>query len=132
MSPATAPFRHKLRAWAQRLKHDSLTLWFALRHAQTPLLAKVACAVAVGYALSPIDLIPDFIPVLGYLDDLILVPVLIWLAMRMLPAAVIADCRKQAGAWIDLKGSKPRSYLGAFAIVSVWIAGGVLSWHWLA
>ena len=132
MSPATASFRHKLRAWAQRLKLDSLTLWFALRHAQTPLLAKAACAVAVGYALSPIDLIPDFIPVLGYLDDLILVPALIWLAMRMLPAAVLTDCREQADAWIDLNRSKPRSYLGAIVIVSMWIAAVALAWYWLA
>ena len=131
MSSATASFRRKLRAWAKRLKHDSLTLWFALRHAQTPPLAKVACAVAVGYALSPIDLIPDFIPVLGYLDDLILVPALIWLAMRMLPAAVIADCRLQADAWIDLNASRPRSYFGAIAIVCMWIAGVALCWYWL-
>ena len=82
MSPATASFRHKLRVWAQRLKLDSLTLWFALRHAQTPLLAKAACAVAVGYALSPIDLIPDFIPVLGYADDAIVVAIALRFATR--------------------------------------------------
>lgn len=132
MSPALRSFRHRLRAWAQRLKLDSLTLWFALRHAQTPLLAKAACAVAVGYALSPIDLIPDFIPVLGYLDDLLLVPALIWLAMRMLPAAVLAECRVQADAWIDHTGSKPRSYLGPIVIVCLWIGAVALAWHWLA
>lgn len=132
MSPATASFRHKLRVWAQRLKLDSLTLWFALRQAQTPLLAKAACAVAVGYALSPIDLIPDFFPVLGYLDDLILVPALIWLAMRMVPTAVLTDCRERADAWIDLNRSKPRSYLGAIVIVSMWIAAVALAWYWLA
>ena len=77
------------RTWAVRIKRDGLTLWFALRDPRTPWLARALAWLVVAYALSPIDLIPDFIPVLGYLDDLLL-PGLIWLTLRLLPEAVLA------------------------------------------
>ena len=73
------------RDWARRIKRDSVTLWFAYRDPATPFLVKALCIFIVAYALSPIDLIPDFIPVLGYLDDVVLLPGLIWLAVRLVP-----------------------------------------------
>ena len=75
-----------IRQWARRIKQDAVMLWFACRDPRTPRLPKIICMVAVAYALSPIDLIPDFIPVLGFLDDAILVPAMIWLAVKLLPA----------------------------------------------
>ncbi|MCZ8286296.1 MAG: DUF1232 domain-containing protein, partial [Bacteroidia bacterium] len=84
----------------------------------------------VAYALSPIDLIPDFIPVLGYVDDVLLLPGLIWLAVRLLPAKILADCRAQVDAWIEAKGAKPRSRAGAILIVAVWIVAAAAAWIW--
>lgn len=121
-----------MRAWARRIKRDSVTLWFASRHPDTPLLPKAICVVAVAYALSPIDLIPDFIPVLGYIDDVILLPALIWLAVRLMPVAVIESSRADADRWMAEQGTKPRSYAGATAIVAIWLAALGLCWYWLA
>ena len=90
-----------LKKWARQLKRDGLTLWFAGKHTDTPWHAKALGLFVVAYALSPIDLIPDFIPVLGYLDDLLLLPGLIWLTIRLLPLQVLADCRQRADAWIE-------------------------------
>lgn len=109
------------RAWARRIKRDAMTLWFARSHPSTPWYAKVMGAFVVAYALSPIDLIPDFIPVLGYLDDVILLPVLIWLTVRMLPVEVLAESRQKADLWMAEQRSKPRSVAGAVAIVVVWL-----------
>ncbi len=79
--------------WARRLKNEVVVLWFCTRHPRTPFVAKALAAGIVAYALSSIDLIPDFIPVLGYLDDAILLPALIWLALRMLPPDVLQGRR---------------------------------------
>lgn len=81
------------RAWAKRVKRDAVTLWIAGRHPRTPWLAKALGLFVVAYALSPIDLIPDFVPVLGYVDDVLLLPALIWVAIRLLPADVLDECR---------------------------------------
>ena len=115
-----------ISAWARRIKRDVVMLWFARRHPDTPLLAKALCIFAAAYALSPIDLIPDFIPVLGYVDDALLLPALIWLAVRMLPAHVVEECRLQAQSWMEKEKSRPASYAGAAAILGIWIA--VLYW----
>ena len=104
-------------------------LWFARQHPQTPLLAKLLSAAAVAYVLSPIDLIPDFIPVLGYLDEAILVPVFIWGIVRLLPDAVVQACRAQAESWLQEQHAKPVSYLGAVLIVGLWMAGAYLIWR---
>ena len=85
----------------------------------------------VAYALSPIDLIPDFIPVLGYVDDVILLPVLIWLTVKLLPSDVLAQCRIQADEWMLAEGAKPRSRFGAVMIVALWLVMGVALWFWL-
>lgn len=113
-------------AWARRIKRDVVMLWFARRHPDTPLLAKALCIFAAAYALSPIDLIPDFIPVLGYLDEALLLPALIWLAVRLLPGHVIDECRMQAQAWMEKEKSRPASYAGAAVIVAIWL--GMLYW----
>ena len=121
-----------LRTWARRLKRDAMTLWFARRHPRTPWAAKAIAAFVVAYALSPIDLIPDFIPVLGYVDDVLLLPALIWLALRLLPPEVLANSRAQAEAWMAQAAARPRSLAGAVAIVAMWLAAaGLLAW-WLA
>lgn len=134
MSPPPVPPASRLRAWARRIKQDAVTLWFAARHPGTPWLPKALSVVVVAYALSPIDLIPDFIPVLGYLDDVILLPALIWLAVRLLPPAVLADSRERALRWIEERGARPRSVAGAVAIVLLWlaIAAATGGWVWHA
>lgn len=109
-----------LSLWARRVKRDGVTLWFAMRHPGVPWHAKALGLVVVAYALSPIDLIPDFIPVLGYLDDVILLPVLIWLAIALVPKAELDRCREQADRWMRDEGRKPRSFVGAVLVVIVW------------
>jgi len=84
------------KARARRLTREVYALSFAVRDPRVPWYAKVAAACVVAYALSPIDLIPDFIPVLGYLDDLVLVPLGVWLVLRLIPAAVLSECRARA------------------------------------
>jgi uncharacterized membrane protein YkvA (DUF1232 family) len=117
------------RVWARRIKRDAMTLWFARKHPRTPWHAKALGVFVVAYALSPIDLIPDFIPVLGYLDDVILLPALIWLAVRLLPQDVLAECRAQAELWMRESRAKPRSRAGAALIVGLWLVLGlVLAW----
>ena len=121
-----------IRQWASRIKRDAVTLWFACRHPGTPWFAKLLAAFVVAYALSPIDLIPDFIPVLGYLDDALLLPGLIWLAIRLVPPDVADACRAQAEQWIRERGAKPRSIAGAVLVVAAWLALCAGLWAWLA
>lgn len=121
-----------IKTWAHRIKRDVMMLWFARQHADVPLLPKMLCVIALLYALSPIDLIPDFIPVLGYLDEILLLPALIWLAVRMLPTHVVATCRAQADDWMTAQSTKPKSYLGAAVIISVWLVWAYLGFLWLA
>lgn len=124
---------HRLKAWARCIKRDGLTLWFAGRHPRAPWLAKAVGLFVVAYALSPIDLIPDFVPVLGFVDDVLLLPGLIYLAIRLLPSDVLAECRRQAEAWMRSARDKPRSKAGAAVIVAVWVGVGVAVgyWFWL-
>jgi len=109
-----------LKSWAKALKRDVMTLWFALKHPLTPLYARAFAAVLTAYALSPIDLIPDFIPILGYLDDLIIVPVGVWLLLRLVPTQVLADSRTQADEWFLQGKQKPLSFFGLAIILAVW------------
>ncbi|OZI61710.1 YkvA family protein [Bordetella genomosp. 11] len=110
------------RLWALRTRQDAMTLWFALRHPATPWYAKALAILVVAYILSPIDLIPDFIPVLGLLDDIILVPILIAATIRALPGPVRTDSRERAQAWAARRLPRPRSRTGAIFVVLVWIA----------
>jgi uncharacterized membrane protein YkvA (DUF1232 family) len=103
------------------LKAQLLTLWFCRSDPDTPLLAKLLGALVVAYAFSPIDLIPDFIPVLGYLDDLILLPLGICLVVRLIPEHVLARNRILADAWMNARKNKPINYLGAVLVVLLWL-----------
>lgn len=120
----------RLRGWAKKVKRDGMTLWFAARHPDVPWYAKALGVFVVTYALSPIDLIPDFIPVLGYVDDVILLPCLIWLAIRMIPSPVLVECRDRADQRMKTEGVKPTSRVGAVLIVAVWIGASLTLWHW--
>ena len=119
-----------IRQWARRIKQDAVMLWFACRDPRTPRLPKIICMLAVAYALSPVDLIPDFIPVLGYLDDAILLPAMIWLAVKLLPAEVVSDCRAQAEEWLEANGRKPVNRWGVVFVLLVWSALLLLLLGW--
>lgn len=125
------PLVDTLRSWARRIKRDSVTLWFAGKHADTPFLPKAICLLVVLYALSPIDLIPDFIPVLGYVDDVLLLPALIWLAVRLLPPPVLAECREKAAEWMAREGRKPRNPWGILFVLATWTLFAWLLWRYL-
>jgi uncharacterized membrane protein YkvA (DUF1232 family) len=118
----------KLRRWALELKSQLMTLWFCRSHPDTPLSAKILAAAVVAYAFSPIDLIPDFIPVLGYLDDLILVPLGIYLVLKLLPRHVITASREKADMWIAQQRGEPKNYYAATAIIAVWLGLAYLGW----
>jgi len=120
----------RLQDWARRVKRDAVTLWFAYRDPATPWATRALCWFVVAYALSPIDLIPDFIPVLGYVDDVLLLPALIWLALRMLPSEVVNRSRAQAEAWLAERRAKPRSLAGAWLIGLAWLACAVALGWW--
>ena len=116
----------RLRSWARSLKGDVVALWFAARDPRTPWAAKVVAAMVAAYALSPIDLIPDFVPVLGYLDDLLIVPLGVMLAVRLVPPPLMAEFRRRA-AEVD----RPTSKVAAMAIVTVWLALLIIAAIWL-
>jgi len=105
------------KQWARRIKQDVIALWIAGRDPRTPLAAKILAGAVAAYALSPIDLIPDFIPVLGYLDDIIIVPLGILLVVKLVPVELMAEFR--AGA---IHCSKPTSRAGLAFIVVIWVA----------
>jgi uncharacterized membrane protein YkvA (DUF1232 family) len=109
------------KGWARALKRDTYALYLACRDPRVPWYAKVLAAAVVAYAFSPIDLIPDFIPVLGYLDDLLLVPLGIALVLRLVPAPVMAECRTAAAARLAAGSQKPRAWIGAAVVVGVWV-----------
>lgn len=121
----------RLKAWAKRIKRDGVTLWFASRHPAVPWLAKALHVFVVAYALSPIDLIPDFVPMLGYVDDVILLPALIWVAVQPIPAPILGECRDQADRWMSQQRKKPTSWAGALLIGAVWIGASLALWQWL-
>jgi uncharacterized membrane protein YkvA (DUF1232 family) len=109
---------NRLRKRAHTLKRGTYAVYLAARDARTPWYAKVLATAVVAYALSPFDLIPDFIPVLGYLDDLIIVPAGIALVLHCIPSDVLADCRALAAAWAE----RPTSRVGAAVMITIWAA----------
>ena len=122
-----------IAGWRQRaraLKVEVYALVLAYRDPRTPWPARALAACVVAYAFSPIDLIPDFIPVLGYVDDLILVPLGVLLALRLIPAPVMADCRRRARE--DLAQGRPMNWWAAVVIVLVWVGLAALGIYWLA
>lgn len=116
------------RQWAARLKQDATAVYLAATDRRVPWVARVMLAVVAGYAFSPVDLIPDFIPVVGYLDDLLLVPLGIWLAVRLIPADVWRDCRARA-ALVTV----PRVWgrLAVAVVAALWIAGAGALLYWI-
>ena len=115
----------KAREWARAVKRDVVALWLAARHPLTPWYAKLVAALVAAYALSPIDLIPDFIPVIGYLDDLIIVPLGILLVVRLIPLELMAELRAAAAARQD----RPVSWVGGGLVAAIWItAAASLAW----
>ena len=113
----------RLRAWAAAIKRDVVALNIAGRDPRVPWYVKLAAVAVAAYALSPIDLIPDFIPVLGYLDDVIILPVAIFLVIKMIPAPLMAEFRQEA----QRRAERPTSRAGAILIVAIWIAALVLA-----
>jgi uncharacterized membrane protein YkvA (DUF1232 family) len=116
----------RIREWAGRLRREVRTLALALRHPDTPWYAKAFAALIVAYVVSPVDPIPDFIPVIGHLDELLLVPPLIALAIRMIPPEVISECRRR------VRNAPPESRLarlGTFLVILSWfLLAGVVGW----
>ena len=117
----------RLESWARKLKVEVYALYLAYKDPRVSWYARVFAAVVVGYAFSPIDLIPDMIPVLGYLDDLILVPLGVALAIKMIPPQVLSECREKARETTD----RPVNKVAAVVVVAVWI-GLVILALWLA
>jgi uncharacterized membrane protein YkvA (DUF1232 family) len=109
------------RRWAGRLKAETYALYLAYGDPRVPLHAKLFAALVVGYAFSPIDLIPDPIPILGYLDDLVLVPLGVALAVRMIPEEVLSESRQRAREMME-RGERPVSRTAAAVIVALWLA----------
>ena len=124
---ATPSFIARMKQWARGIKRDVVTVYFAARDPQAPMGARILAGVVAAYALSPIDLIPDFIPVLGYLDDLLIVPLGLLLVMRLMPDDVLASARAKA----DTLLAKPRSLLAAACFVAIWGVLGVYLVRWV-
>lgn len=124
--------RARIAKWARAVRRDVIALWIAARDPRTPWYAKAIAAAVAAYALSPIDLIPDFVPVLGYLDDIIIVPLGILFAVWLIPDALTAEFRAEAAR----RAERPTSVLGAVGIVAVWLAAVTLviillrRWMW--
>jgi uncharacterized membrane protein YkvA (DUF1232 family) len=120
------PYLDRLKNWARRVKRDVVAVYFAARDRRTPVVARVVAMAVAAYALSPVDLIPDFVPVLGYLDDLLIVPFGMFVVIRMLPIEVLLDARAKASALL----AKPTSHVAAALMVVVWLgcAAGVAYW----
>ena len=120
----------KMKTWARSIQRDAHAVYLAARDPRTPWYAKALAACVAGYALSPIDLIPDFIPVLGYLDDVVIVPLGILAVARMIPPEVLADSRAAA----DVALGRPTSRSGLVMVACLWIASiallGWLGYRW--
>jgi uncharacterized membrane protein YkvA (DUF1232 family) len=123
--PLERPMLSRMKNWARTLRRDGHAIYFAARDPRVPWYAKFLAIVVAGYALSPIDLIPDFIPVIGYLDDLIIVPFGIWLVVQLVPDAIMAECRSKA----DEAEARPASQTGMVVIIVLWLVGAIaLGW----
>jgi len=117
-------FGGRLKGWAKKLKAETYALYLAYKDPRTPWYAKVFAGCVVAYALSPVDLIPDFIPVLGYLDDVILLPVGVYVALKMVPADVMDEARKKAGETVA--EGVPGTRAAAAAVIIIWVAAAVI------
>lgn len=109
----------QLRQWARKLKNEIIAIYFVMKHPETPIYAKVIAAIIVGYALSPIDLIPDFVPILGYLDEVIFLPLGIALVIKIMPTEIYEACREKAK--INPLATKPKIWVAAYVIFMLWL-----------
>jgi uncharacterized membrane protein YkvA (DUF1232 family) len=113
------------KQWVRQLKVETYAVYLAYKDPRTPWYARIFAACVVGYAFSPIDLIPDPIPVLGYLDDLVLVPLGVALALKMIPQTVLGECREKAQA--AMSQGKPTNWTAAGIIIAIWLLLAVLA-----
>lgn len=109
----------QLKVKAKKLKKELRVIYLAYKRPDVPLYAKITAVLVVGYALSPVDLIPDFVPVLGYLDDIILVPLGIALVIKLIPEHIIEECRAQADE--VFKDGKPKNWIAGSVIIGLWL-----------
>lgn len=117
----------RTKRWARTIRRDAVAVWIAARDPRVPWYAKLVAAAVAAYALSPIDLIPDFVPVLGYLDDLVIVPAGILLIVRLIPSGLMDEFRTEAAR----REERPASLAGAAVIVLLWIGAVALTAWWL-
>lgn len=117
------------KSWAKILKFQAYVLYYSYRDPETPLFAKIFAAIVTAYAFSPIDLIPDFIPILGYLDDLILIPLGVALVIRLIPAEVLKRSREKAAN--QLSDNKPVNWIAGGIILTLWIAVLAVILYWI-
>jgi uncharacterized membrane protein YkvA (DUF1232 family) len=115
------------KSWARQIKRDVVAVYFAARDLRTPPLVRVLAVLVAAYALSPIDLIPDFIPIIGYLDDLLIVPLGLLLVVRLLPPEVLAASRARAATVLE----RPRSTIAAAVFIALWLAAAAAFGYWL-
>jgi uncharacterized membrane protein YkvA (DUF1232 family) len=117
----------QVKQWARTIKRDAVAVWIAARDPRVPWYAKVVAGMVAAYALSPIDLIPDFVPVLGYVDDLIIVPIGIWLTIRLIPDGLMDEFRAEAAR----RSEQPTSKAAAAFIVALWVLSLVVVLWWV-
>ncbi len=121
----------KIQQYLAQLKQDILVLWFAIRSPDTPTIPKILAFLAVAYAFSPIDLIPDFIPILEYVDDLILIPIMVFLILKIIPNSVLQTARVEANEWLFQNKVKPTNRYGLIIIFFIWFLMGWLLFEYL-
>ena len=119
---------NRLKSWARQMKRDTLALYLASRDPRVPWYAKAMAMTTAAYAFSPIDLIPDFIPVLGYVDELFILPLFIWLTVGLIPPDIMTELRAEADR--RLAGTRPRNMAGAVVIVLIWLFLAVGIYYW--
>jgi uncharacterized membrane protein YkvA (DUF1232 family) len=123
-----------MKQWRQKvkeLKQETYALYYACKDARIPWYVKLLASCAIAYALSPIDLIPDFIPILGLLDDLILLPLIIVLLIKLIPQAIMDDCRHQAKMAIASEKNQLHSWNASIVIIAIWFMAGIVLVFWL-
>ncbi|MDF0554438.1 YkvA family protein [Kamptonema sp. UHCC 0994] len=114
---------------ARKLKQETYAVYLASIDRRLPWYTRTIAAIIVAYAFSPIDLIPDFIPVIGYLDDLLIVPLGIWLVLKMIPPHILSECREKAA--VEIADKKPINWVAAGVIIAIWFLLGILAAIWV-
>jgi uncharacterized membrane protein YkvA (DUF1232 family) len=120
---------YRLKTWARKMKRETLALYLASRDPRVPWYAKTMAMATAAYAFSPIDFIPDFIPVLGYVDELFVLPLMIYLTVQLVPSDLMVEFRAKADH--QLKTARPRSMTGAVVIVLIWLSIAAMIVYWL-